>query len=117
LTVYFIDVGQGDGILIKTPDDKYILVDSGPSDAEEQFINFLESKSVQEIEYAFFTHPHADHIGNAAKFLKEFKVKNVYMPDVSTTTKTFSNMLGELEKQKDIKVTQAKAGQKSPSAT
>lgn len=112
LTVYFIDVGQGDGILIKTPDGKTILVDSGPAEAQEKFISFLKSKSVQEIEYAFFTHPHADHIGNAERVLKEFKVKNVYMPDATTTTKTFTNMLNELEKQKDIKVTQAKAGQK-----
>jgi competence protein ComEC len=112
LVVDFIDVGQGDGILIKTPEEKFILVDCGPAEAEESFINHLKSKSVKEIEYAFFTHPHADHIGNAEKVLKEFKVKNVYMPDATTTTKTFSGLLNELGKQTDIKVTQAKAGQK-----
>ncbi|HOJ48037.1 MAG TPA: ComEC/Rec2 family competence protein [Bacillota bacterium] len=112
LVVSFIDVGQGDGILIRTPDDKFILVDCGPAEAEKSFIAFLKSQNVREFEYVFFTHPHADHIGNAVKVLQEFKVKNVYMPDAATTTKTFTNLLNELDKQKDIKITQAKAGQK-----
>lgn len=112
LVVNFIDVGQGDGILIRTPDDKFILVDCGPAEAEQSFINFLKSQSVREFEYVFFTHPHADHIGNAVKVLQEFKVKNVYMPNATTTTKTFTNLLNELDKRKDIKVTEAKAGQK-----
>lgn len=111
LEVNFVDVGQGDCILIKTPNEKTILIDSGSLGSKETVLNFIKKQGISEIEYAFFTHPHADHIGAADEILKKYTVKNVYMPNAVTTTQVFERMLDELEKHKEINIVQAKAGQ------
>lgn len=112
LEVCFFDVGQGDCMLITSPNGKYILIDSGSTDSKDEVMTFLTEKGVNEIEYAFFTHPHEDHIGAADEIIENIVVKNVYMPDVSTTTQVFNRLLNALEKNKSVNVVQAKAGQK-----
>lgn len=71
LEVTFLDVGQGDGCFIRTPNGHTILVDAGPSkglystyDAGEQaVIPFLQQKGIRRIDSLVMTHPHADHYG------------------------------------------------------
>ena len=66
-------------------------------DSKNAVPDFLREKGVEEIEYAVFTHPHADHIGAAAEVVRGFRVKNVYMPDVAHTSKTYLDLLDALE--------------------
>ena len=73
MNVYFIDVGQGDSILIKS-ENKTMLIDSGPSSAGDDLIEFLKSKNVKKIDYLVATHPDADHIGSMVEVLDNFKV-------------------------------------------
>ncbi|WP_238524567.1 MBL fold metallo-hydrolase [Caldicellulosiruptor hydrothermalis] len=47
LSVSFIDVGQGDSILIQTPQGKNILVDSGPNTAESSVLDFLKNRGIK----------------------------------------------------------------------
>lgn len=110
LRISFIDVGQGDCILIKTAEGNNILIDSGSLESKDKVLNYLEFENVDEIEYAFFTHPHADHIGAADEILKSIEMKNVYIPNAVTTTQVYNRMLDELEKHESV--VQAKSGQK-----
>jgi len=110
LRISFIDVGQGDCILIKTAEGNNILIDSGSLESKDKVLNYLEFENVDEIEYAFFTHPHADHIGAADEILKSIEIKNVYIPNAVTTTQVYNRMLDELEKHESV--VQAKSGQK-----
>lgn len=64
-TVSFIDVGQGDSILIETSDSKHILIDAGPESADTTVISYLNGRSVTVIDALIATHPDADHIGGA----------------------------------------------------
>lgn len=86
LEVHFIDVGQGDGILIKTPSGETILIDAGLQEeyAEKDLINYLKNNDVKRIDYAIMTHPDADHIGGFAKVFKKYKVKFVFRPYVQS---------------------------------
>lgn len=86
MNVYFIDVGQGDSILIKS-ENKTMLVDSGPSSASSKLVEFLKSKNVKKIDYLVATHPDADHIGSMVEVLENFKVVN----DIITTSRTSSS--------------------------
>ncbi|HAN22147.1 MAG: hypothetical protein A2Y15_07820 [Clostridiales bacterium GWF2_36_10] len=112
LKVYFLDVGQGDCILITTPNGKNILIDSGQLSTKEKVMTFLSEKGITEIEYAFFTHPHEDHIGAADVIINNIDVKNVYMPNVVATTQVYERLLTALEENDSVNVVQAKAGQK-----
>lgn len=97
MQVHFIDVGQGDGALIVTPDGKYILIDAGPNSSEKALKTYLDSQEVKEIEYAVMTHPHEDHIGGADMVIDTYKVKNVIMPDVTHDSMTFERMLQSID--------------------
>lgn len=92
IEIHVIDVGQGDSILVSTSAG-YMLIDSGPSSAEQDLKNYLDEMDVEKIEYAVFTHPDADHIGNADMILTDYTVSNVIMPGHSKTTQTYRNMI------------------------
>lgn len=92
IEIHVIDVGQGDSILISTSAG-YMLIDSGPSSAEQDLKNYLTDMDVEKLEYVVFTHPDADHIGNADMILTDYTVSNVIMPDHSKETQTYKNMM------------------------
>ena len=94
--VHIIDVGQGDAILVMTPDGN-MLIDSGESTAREELIAYLELVNVKSFEYVVFTHPDSDHIGNADYVVENYSIKNIIMPDRVATTKTYDRMMDAIE--------------------
>ena len=96
---HFIDVGQGDAALIRTEKGD-ILIDAGTNSSEEELKAYLDSLGVTDIEYAVFTHPHEDHIGGADMVLNTYNVKNVILPDATSTSKTFERMMDAIEAEK-----------------
>lgn len=97
LTVEIIDVGQGDSILIITPDNKSILIDSGDRGKADIVMERLRAHNVERLDIAVATHPHADHIGSMAEIVKAYSPESFYMPDAISTTKTFENLLYALQ--------------------
>lgn len=86
LEVHFINVGQGDSILITTPDNKYILIDAGfhsnPADKYNPFL-YLNKLGITSLDAIFIKHPHDDHYAGfkylrKTKAGKDFPVKAVY---------------------------------------
>lgn len=96
---HFIDVGQGDAALIRTEKGD-ILIDAGTNSSEDELKAYLDSLGVTDIEYAVFTHPHEDHIGGADMVLNTYNVKNVVLPDATSTSKTFERMMDAIEAEK-----------------
>ncbi len=75
--IHFIDVGYGDAILLKSPAGGYSLVDTGPPRARDQLLGYLRGQGVGRFDYLIVTHPHPDHLGNAAAVLREFGAENL----------------------------------------
>lgn len=96
---HFIDVGQGDAALIRTEKGD-ILIDAGTNASEDELKAYLDSLGVTDIEYAVFTHPHEDHIGGADMVLDTYNVKNVVLPDATSTSKNFERMMDAIEAEK-----------------
>ena len=96
---HFIDVGQGDAALIRTEKGD-ILIDAGTNSSEDELKAYLDRLGVTDIEYAVFTHPHEDHIGGADMVLNTYNVKNVVLPDATSTSKTFERMMDAIEAEK-----------------
>ena len=94
--VEYIDVGQADAILIEN-DKKYMLIDAGNNEDGDLLVNYFKDKNITDFEYVVATHPHEDHIGGMDNIIKNFNMKNYYMPDCYTTTKTFEELLDALE--------------------
>jgi competence protein ComEC len=111
LHVSFLDVGQGDAILIQTPNHQDILVDGGPS---AQAISAQLSKLLpfwdRTIELVVLTHPHEDHLTGLLEVLQRYKVKQVFYLDTTYTLPDEQEWLNLIQ-QKHIKATMATAGQ------
>ncbi|MGL5972383.1 MAG: ComEC/Rec2 family competence protein [Oscillospiraceae bacterium] len=107
VSVHFIDIGQGDSILIKTGREN-ILIDGGDIKTSDNLIKYLDKESVDTIDLMVATHPHADHIGGLIGVIKRKQVKSIIMPDIPKdlipTTKVYENFLTEIIN-RDIKVT------------
>ena len=109
LKVYYLDVGQGDSIYIKTPNGDDILIDGGNNDKGDEVVSYLREYNVDDLEVMVATHPDADHIGGLDVVLDEMKVESVYMPKITHTTKTFEDFIVAV-KNEGLKLKEAKAG-------
>ncbi|MCG0275582.1 MAG: MBL fold metallo-hydrolase [Thermosediminibacteraceae bacterium] len=109
LEVNFLDVGQADCIFIIFPEGRTMLVDAGNNDDAETVINYIRKKGVKRIDAVVATHPHEDHIGAMDDVIYNFDIGKVYMPRVTTTTKTFRDFLQALS-DKNLKITPVKGG-------
>ena len=106
LDVYFMYVGQGDGILLKS-NGKYMLIDCGPKSHGEETLAFLKKMGVTEFEYVITTHGHQDHLGGFLTVLQEIPVKKLFFPTqrppISLTyNEKFYSEFCELLSQKNI---------------
>ncbi|MDD4178836.1 MAG: DNA internalization-related competence protein ComEC/Rec2 [Candidatus Margulisbacteria bacterium] len=87
MVVTFIDVGQGDSVLIETPEGKKVLIDGGGIDGTKEIeedkigskvvVPFLRKKGINKLDLVVLTHPHADHLGGLNVVLDKIKVDQV----------------------------------------
>jgi len=111
LHVTFLDVGQGDAILIQTPNHQNILIDGGP---DPQKINLELSKKLpfwdRTIDLVISTQPQADHVTGLVEVLQRYKVKQVLESGVPYDSYIYQEWLNVI-KDKQIKHEIASAGQ------
>ncbi|MEA2689167.1 MAG: competence protein ComEC, partial [Candidatus Eremiobacteraeota bacterium] len=89
LTITMLDVGQGDGIVVRTPRGHTILIDSGgrlergpsvggasPAElvGERVVLGYLRREGVREVALLVNTHPHGDHVGGCAPVVRALRV-------------------------------------------
>lgn len=109
LEVHFIDVGQGDCTFILLPDGKTMLIDAGNNSDGEKVVGYIKNLGVTGIDYLIGTHPHADHIGGMDTVIANFDIGEIFMPQITTDTKTFEDVLDAIDA-KNLTVTAAKNG-------
>ena len=111
LHVCFLDVGQGDAILV-SKGSRQILVDGGPG---PQAITTALGKEMpfwdRSIDLVVLTHPDADHITGLIEVLRRYEVKQVLYPDMDIYSGLHAEFL-EFIKEKDITTVLAEAGQR-----
>ena len=109
LSVSFIDVGQGDGILVQAGDADY-LIDAGPTEAGPHVVDFLRSRGVDELDGIVVSSPDADHIGGFVDVMEAFEVAEVYVAGDTKDTLTYNAFLrGVQDEGSDVNETRAGA--------
>lgn len=109
LKIHFINVGQGDSEFIELPNGQTMLIDAGNPENGSQIVSYIKSLGYSKIDTLVATHPHADHIGGMAEVVNDLNIGKIYMPKVTTTTKTYEGLLTAIQS-KGLKVNTAKSG-------
>ncbi len=94
----FLDVGQGDAILIQTPDHQDLLIDGGPRDTVSRQLGPYLGFGNNEIETAILTHPDSDHLTGLLAVVNDWPVRTVLTTGVVTTTKLYQRWVTTVEK-------------------
>lgn len=115
LKIYFVDVGQGDCTLIKTPYNKNILIDGGGSEfsnfdvGENIVLPYLLDRKVNIIDYLVISHFDSDHIGGLLYVLENLKIKNIIISKQGKITEN-SKKFNYIVNDKKINVLLVKKG-------
>lgn len=111
LNVTFLNIGQGDAILVQKGSQQ-ILIDGGPS---PRAIALALGRQMpfwdRTIDLVVLTHPHADHLTGLTEVLKRYRVKQVLYPDMEHDSPAYRQWLGQIEgRERDAVI--ARAGQR-----
>lgn len=97
LTIAFVDVGQGDSILVTLPNTRTLLIDGGEREGSGKVLASLRQHGLSHIDVMVATHPHADHIGGLIDVIKLVDVGQVLDSGQVHTTQTFEDFLDAIE--------------------
>jgi len=89
LHLYFLDVGQGDSILVRTPSDRRVLIDGGPDNSVMTQLGEVLPPFNEKIEIVILTHPDADHLTGLIPVLEKYQVEQIWSTGVIHTTNEY----------------------------
>jgi competence protein ComEC len=102
LALHFLDVGQGDGALLRTPAGRWLVIDAGPvsgrDDAGRRVVApFLERQGARTLAAILVSHAHADHMGGVPSLLRRFGVGILIEPGAPVTDPAYTALLAALD--------------------
>ncbi len=109
LSLKVLDIGQGDSIYIRTPNQEDILIDAGPDDRVVSQLGQAMPMGDRTIELFIVSHNHLDHIGGLKALLEQFTIKEIWLSGAVHTTDQYLEML-QLIKDRAIPTSIRKAG-------
>ena len=107
LRLTFLDVGQGDAVLVEAP-GAAVLVDQGPPEAD--VAGQLRRLGLRSLSAVVLTHPQRDHIGGAARVIERVKVGAVLDPELASDGPDHVAAVAEARRE-GIPVVRARAGE------
>lgn len=81
--VKFIDVGQGDSILIHS-NGYSALIDTGPVESSVELSRSLRESNIEAVDVLILSHLHLDHSGGVPQIFEDFNVENIILPELSS---------------------------------
>lgn len=98
LALHFVDVGQGDAVLISTPNGRQVLVDAGPRDARgdagrTRILPLLDRSGSRGLDVLYLSHAHLDHVGGARSVLDAVPVGTVVEPAFPSADSVYLGLL------------------------
>jgi competence protein ComEC len=105
LALHFLDVGQGDGAVLRTPRGRWVVIDAGPaserSDAGTRVVvPFLERHGAGSVAAVVISHAHLDHIGGVTAVLDRFPVGEVLEPAAPVSDPLYTGFLSGLARRR-----------------
>lgn len=111
LKVHFLDVGQGDSILIEAPSGKQVLIDGGPNSGVLQELSQYMSWDDRAIDIVVATHPDKDHIGGLIDVLERYDVAMLIQTDNKSESAVYESFTQQVAHE-NTEVIYARRGQR-----
>lgn len=98
LKICMFDVGQGDGIYIRSPQNQHILIDGGSTSKQKigKYIlkNGLKYHGCNKLDYVFVTHLDLDHCNGVMELLEDstIQIEKLFLPAISNPDETYLKM-------------------------
>jgi beta-lactamase superfamily II metal-dependent hydrolase len=89
----FLDVGQGDAVVVRPAEGPALVVDAGPSAAAAARVVAAVRSASGETPFVVFTHPHADHIGGARALLAAVRAARILDPGFPFASRVYRALL------------------------
>lgn len=93
--IVFLDVGQGDAVLIRSPDGQTALYDGGRSGT--RLLEYLEALGVMHLDIVIASHADFDHIGGLVRAVQVFPPRYFMDNGMPHTTQAYENLLEVVE--------------------
>lgn len=110
LAVHFLDVGQGDAILVQLPSGETMLIDGGTREAGPRVVSYLRQQGIKRVDMLLVSHAHEDHLGGLPLVISSFPVGRAYLSPGEHTTTAYADLLEALVAKK-VPTESGKAGQ------
>lgn len=102
--IHFIDIGQGDAVAIRFPDESVFIIDAGsganakaPKKVKDEYDDYLKKTlhltDNAEIEYLLVTHPHTDHFNLLSDIFDKYRISNTFFNDCDVASKSYKNFV------------------------
>jgi competence protein ComEC len=95
LEIHFIDVGQGEAVLIRAPSGQNVLYDGG--DMGTSALEYLKYLGIENLNLVIASHNHADHMGGLPPVIRHYQPQYVIDNDVPATTRIYEDLLSAIE--------------------
>lgn len=114
--IFFVDVGQGDCTLIKTPKGKKVLIDGGGKEdseyiGKEILVPYLLNRDIKNIDYIIISHFDTDHVGGILTVMEKLKVKKVVISKQYENSENYDR-LKRIAREKRINILVVNKGDK-----
>ena len=101
LALHFLDVGQGDGAVLRTPRGRWVVIDAGPASERRDagarvVVPFLERQGARSVAAVVISHAHLDHIGGVTAVFDRFPVGEVLEPGAPVSDPLYTGFLSGL---------------------
>lgn len=93
LSVYFLDVGQGDAALVVSPTGKTVLIDAGPPEAQISLVSRVKQLVNGPLDLIILTHPHLDHLGGMSRVIQTVGVRRFMDPGFDHPSDAYRKVL------------------------
>ncbi len=99
LRIHFLNVSQGDAILIETPHGRKVLVDAGPDESVISQLDSLLPLSEREIDIAIATHPDLDHVGGFLSLVNTYPIKRFFHSGLTVAEPEYAALARKLSEE------------------
>ena len=107
LSIYILDVGQGDAMLLHQPGICSVLIDAGPLMNGYRVTKKLEELGIDQLDAVIFTHPHLDHFGGLFDLYSRIDIKKFYDNGMSNPVREYFSDYEKIRQHYDYKTISA----------